>query len=72
MTGSKWSFQRVMDTVTVHFWNSLELFGLAQDSCLIIDECGNPKKGKSSAGFKRQYCGQVGKNENCQVGVLRI
>jgi SRSO17 transposase len=70
ITGSKWNFQRVMDTVTVHFWESLQRLDLTDDSCLIIDECGNPKKGKSSAGVKRQYCGQVGKNENCQVGVF--
>ena len=36
----------------------------------IIDESGFVKKGRQSAGVKRQYCGHVGKVENCQVGVF--
>ncbi len=35
----------------------------------VIDETGYPKKGDKSAGVKRQYCGRLGKIENCQVGV---
>ncbi len=37
---------------------------------LVIDETGFVKKGKKSAGVKRQYTGTVGKRENCQVGVF--
>ena len=70
ITASKWKFKQVMDAVTLQVWQRLQDLGLQEDTCLIIDEAGNPKKGRESAGVKRQYCGQVGKIDNCQVGVF--
>jgi SRSO17 transposase len=35
----------------------------------IVDDTGLPKKGRLSVGVARQYCGQVGKRDNCQVAV---
>ena len=40
------------------------------EGVLIFDESGFRKKGEDSVGVARQYCGTLGKVENCQVGVF--
>jgi SRSO17 transposase len=41
----------------------------APDGVLIFDPSAFPKKGSASVGVKRQWCGRLGKVDNCQVGV---
>jgi SRSO17 transposase len=40
------------------------------DGALIFDESSFVKKGQDSIGVAKQYCGTIGKVENCQVGVF--
>jgi SRSO17 transposase len=66
ITDSSWSARAVMDQVAQ---DVNTLIGDPYGSCLVIDESGDVKKGKSSVGVARQWIGNVGKVENGQVGV---
>ena len=67
LSESAWSERAVLDQVAQE---ANRLLGGHADSSLLIDECGSPKKGTQSVGVARQWCGQLGKVENGQVGVL--
>jgi SRSO17 transposase len=40
------------------------------NAVLVLDPSGFPKKGDASCGVARQWCGRLGKVDNCQVGVF--
>jgi SRSO17 transposase len=65
-THSPWEYRPVMDQVAL---DADRLLGGTPDSGLIIDESSMPKKGKKSVGVARQWCGRLGKVDNCQTGV---
>jgi SRSO17 transposase len=62
-----WSDDALLTAVRSRVLPVIERRGSIQ--ALIIDDTGIPKKGKHSVGVARQYCGQRGKQDNCQVAV---
>jgi len=62
-----WSDEAVLAAVRACVLPIIEQHGAIR--ALIIDDTGIPKKGTHSVGVARQYCGQLGKQDNCQVAV---
>ena len=64
---SPWSDARVLAKVRELVLPSMERGGLIE--AWIVDDTGLPRKGKHSVGVARQYCGQLGKRDDCQMAV---
>ena len=61
-----WDDEAVMAELRRHVAETLA----DADAVLVLDPSGFPKKGTASCGVARQWCGRLGKVDNCQVGVF--
>ena len=66
LAAARWDADAVRDDVRAYV---VEHLGGA-DAVLVVDETGDVKKGRASAGVQRQYSGTAGRVENCQVAVF--
>jgi SRSO17 transposase len=62
----RWDDDKVMRELRSH---AVEALG-HPEGVLIVDPSAFKKRGKQSVGVKRQWCGELGKTENCQLGVF--
>jgi SRSO17 transposase len=62
-----WDDDAVLSTARDYALGQLERH--APVAAWIVDDTGIPKKGKHSVGVARQYCGVLGKQDNCQIAV---
>src|SRR5437764_155591 len=74
MAASPWDHRPVQQDIQAAFAQTLVPSTAEWDigSVGVIDESGFPKKGSHSVGVARQWCGRLGKKDNCQVGVYLV
>jgi SRSO17 transposase len=62
-----WSDEDILEAVRQYALSAMQKQGPIE--AWVVEDTGLVKKGTHSVGVTRQYCGQVGKQENCRVAV---
>ena len=66
MQNGAWDHERMLAV----YQKQLSGYIAGPDGMITVDSSGFPKKGNESVGVARQYCGRLGKTDNCQDGVF--
>ncbi len=66
LSNTNWEEKKILS----RYWDMISEDMGDKEGVLIFDEAGFPKKGNESVGVVKQYCGALGKIDNCQVGVF--
>src|SRR6266849_956044 len=67
VSNAPWDDEAVLRVARDYVLEQMERHGAVAG--WIVDDTGIPKKGRHSVGVARQYCGVLGKQDNCQVAV---